>query len=59
GFTNEGNGYWAEAIPASPNYFVFNESNGTLDVQSVVPEPATCIMLVLAAMGIAFYSRKK
>jgi hypothetical protein len=59
GFTNEGGGFWAEAIPASPDYFVFNENNGTLKVMDTVPEPATCIMLVLAAMGIAFYSRKK
>ena len=59
GFTNEGGGFWAEAIPASPNYFVFNESNGTLTVLDTVPEPATWIMLILAAMGIAFYSRTK
>jgi hypothetical protein len=59
GFTKEYSGFWAQAIPSSPNYFVFNENDGTLRVLNTVPEPATCIMLVLAAMGIAFYSRKK
>jgi hypothetical protein len=55
GFTSLGDGNtWTQA--AKGVTYQFTQNNGTL---SVVPEPATCVMLVLAAMGIAFYSRKK
>ncbi len=60
GFTNEGGGYWAEAIPSSSNYFVFNEGNGTLYVLDTVPEPATIVMILtgLLGMGLIWLRRK-
>ena len=55
GFTSLGGGLWQETAPNGATY-QFSESTATL---TVVPEPATWIMLALGAMGIALYSRKK
>jgi len=46
---------WTKAIDVD-KWYQFSESDGKL---TVVPEPATWILLILGAMGIAFYSRKK
>jgi hypothetical protein len=54
GFTDMGTDMWN--ISANSTVYQFDEATGVL---SVVPEPATWIMLVLGAMGIAIYSRKK
>jgi hypothetical protein len=54
-FTDMDGNVWLKAIDAE-KFYEFNESTGIL---TVVPEPATWIMLVLGAMGIAFYARKK
>jgi hypothetical protein len=55
GFTSLGDGNTWKAVANSVTY-QYTQNDGTL---KVVPEPATWIMLVLGAMGIAFYSRKK
>jgi hypothetical protein len=57
GFTSMGGGVWTKAIDDA-KWYQFSES-ATSATLTVVPEPATCILLILGAMGIAFYSRKK
>jgi hypothetical protein len=54
-FTDLGGNLWKKGIDVD-KWYQFNEATGKL---SVVPEPATWIMLVLGAMGIALYSRKR
>jgi hypothetical protein len=52
GFVNEGNGFWAQAIPSSTNYYVYNQNNGVLMVQETVPEPATIVMILTGVLGV-------
>jgi hypothetical protein len=54
GFTDIGGDLWRKS--ANGALYEFSESTATL---TVIPEPATWIMLVSAAMGIAFYVRRK
>ncbi len=54
GFTDVGGDLWN--TDANDVTYQFSESTGTL---TVIPEPATWIMLVSGAMGIAFYVRRK
>jgi hypothetical protein len=54
GFTDIGGDLWNK--DANGVTYQFSEATGAL---TVVPEPAAWIMLLLGAMGIAIYSRKK